>query len=480
MADVTFERFGGLNLVQDPQEAGAEQALSTLNAALERNGRVRTRDGYDEVYSASSTGKIRNMHPVSQGTVLAALDSHSVRVVDLAAGTSAANVALSSRTSSFASIGSGIYFTDGTSTQVRKFVAPATFSSPAGLSSYEGNYLAVQPLDDRLVIADANNTSKLWFSDPATPETIDTSNFLELTPGDGEAISGMEVFGTELFVFKHTKFFVFYGNSTDETGGVIFNYRMVDVGIGCNAVDLKMTATDETGVYFVASDGVYRTTGGAPVKVSGPIDPVFKGTNLPIPAPFSSVLSEPVDRFNHLAVATGRLWLMAVPSGHIQFVMNLQTGQWTVSDITAYCALDGALVADGVNSVDYWESTILGGSASTTASIYVASNAYSDDNGTPISWHHQSGFYDLGSQHSKRTRRSTLWGSGSPTVSVFTDHGTTDANAAAVTLGTSPAVARGWHTKAYRGVLFSHKLSGSGAVTVHRIGHVLADERASS
>jgi hypothetical protein len=281
----------------------------------------------------------------------------------------------------------------------------------------------------------------------------------------------MAVFGTELFVFKKTKFFVFYGNSTDATGGVVFNYRMVDTGVGCAAAGAKLTATHETGVYFVARDGVYVTTGGAPVKVSGAIDPMFSATNLPIPAPFSSVIAAPLASFTHLDIARGSLYMFGATAGLLAFytfVYDLVARRWMVFDWGVRSVLDGA-------DVDNQGSLVLG--LFPSGKIALSDTSDTSDAGAAISWHHQSGFYDLGSQHSKRTRQTVAWGSGSPTVSVFTDHGSTDANAAAVTLGTAPAVARGWHRKAYRGVLFSHKLSGSTAATVHRIGHTVADER---
>ena len=482
MTDVTFERFGGLNLVQDPQEAGAEQAISCLNVILDRNGRVRTRDGYDVVYDSNLAANPFGIHPVSytDDTVLVALAANKVRAVDLSAGTSSAEVNLGSTSSSFASAGSAVYFTDGTTTQVRKFSAGA-FSSPAGLASYEGNFLAVQPLDDRLVIADANNTSRLWFSDAATPETItysagppETGNFVELTPGDGEQITGMEVFGTDLYVFKQTKFFVFYGNSTDGTGGSVFNYRMVDTGVGCNGgQSLKLTATHETGVYFVGQNGVYRTVGGPPVKVSGVIDPVFTGMNLPIPVPFSSVLPAPLGSFYRLDAARGCLYLFGVRAASTtpyQFVMDLQTGVWTAHDLAAVSMLDGGLAANP-------GSIVLGVLAGTDGAVALHNDSFTDDDGAAISWHHQSGFYDLGTGNTKRIGPVHLWGSGTPTVSVFKDHGTADANAGSVTLGVSPAIERGQHSKTYQGRLFSHRLSGTGPAVINRLAIRLRGQR---
>ena len=479
MADVTFERFGGLNLVSDPQEAGAEQALSCLNVALDRNGRLRTRDGYDVIYDSATDGAITNLHPVNTDVVLAALGASAVHAVDLGTGSSLANAALSNATSSFASAGDGVYFTDGTTAQIRKYNGVA-FSSPAGLATYEANYLAVQPLEDRLVIADANNTSRLYFSNPDNPETItytagppETGDFVELTPGDGERITGMAVYGTELFVFKETKFFVFSGNSTDPTGGSVFNYRMVDTGVGClSSGGYKLAATHETGVYFLHETGVYRTTGGPAVRVSRAIDPVFRGNNTAIPSPFSSLVASPVSTWYQVTVAQDQLFVIGAS---VTFVLNLSSGEWTFYSWPVFSVLDGSLMADAAN---YEGTLILGGQAAADSDAFIAksSKAFTDDDGTAISWHHQSGFYDLGSQNSKRTRQTVLWGSGTATVGVFTDHGTSDANAAAVVM--FPGVVRGWHRKAYRGVLFSHKLSGSSAsTTVHRIGHTVADER---
>jgi hypothetical protein len=478
MNEAVFETFGSLDLNTDPEEAGPQQAISLSNVALDRMGRLRTRDGYDALYSAGAAlAQVVALHPVSAGKVLAAHNGGTVRVVDLTAGTSAANVAGANAPFSFASDGTGVYFTDGTTTQIRKFVAPATFSSPAGLAAYKGNYLAVQPLEDRLVVADATNTSKLWFSDAATPETITASNFVQLTPGDGQDITGMAVFGTDLYVFKKTKFFVFSGNGIDSTGGVIFNYRMVDTGVGCHVFSpsYKATAVHETGLYFVGSDGVYRTTGGAPVKVSQAISPAFDGADTPVPAPFSSVQASPWNAWQ-ITVARDKLYLTGVGL-NLTYVMDIMTGRWTVYSWGMSVVLDGDLIADSVTNAAYSGSAIAGGQQSGLDVIARHSSDFTTDDGTAIVWHWQSGFYDLGTPTSKRVGPLTLWGSGTVTASVFADYGTTDANAGSVTLGTSPVVARGRHLKTYRGRLFSHKVSGSGSAVVHQAALTVRDQR---
>lgn len=480
MRDVAFEQFGGLNLVQDPQEAGANQAISCLNVFLDRNGRVRSRDGLTTLYDSGVAASFTNMIPVSTDVILAALSSNAVHAIDLGSGTSLANASLAASTSSFAAAGTsgGIYFTDTTTTQVRRYQGGA-FSSPAGLAGYEGNFLAVQPIDDRLVIADANSTSKLWFSDVALPETINASNFVQLTPGDGESIQGMAVFANELYVFKETKFFVFYGNSVTASGNVVFNYRMVDTGIGATpaSFSLNIVATHETGVYFISSDGVYRTAGGPPEKISGIIDPVFAGNNLPIPDSFTSVTSNPFYDWYNIAIARDQLFASASNGdGNFQFMLELDSGVWTVQRWpSGICILDGSLLEDSAN---FRGSLLIGGFGSDIQGhIFKSNKSITTDDGTAISWHHQSGIYDLGSQKSKRIRDVELWGSGTPTVSILTDHATSDSEAGSVTLGASPVIARGWHSKSYSGVLISHRLSGTSAAAINRIILNVADER---
>jgi hypothetical protein len=51
----TVERFGALNLVDDPLEVGATGATEVVNVDFDRQGRVRTRDGYLNVVVLTGT-----------------------------------------------------------------------------------------------------------------------------------------------------------------------------------------------------------------------------------------------------------------------------------------------------------------------------------------------------------------------------------------------------------------------------------------
>jgi hypothetical protein len=99
------------------------------------------------------------------------------------------------------------------------------------------------------------------------------SDYVDVTPGDGEYVVNLTSYRDLVFAFKQTKFFVFYGNETSSTGTLVPNYRAVDAGVGCACPRGAVAAPE--GVYFLDRTGVYLTTGSTPRKVSGPLDPLF-------------------------------------------------------------------------------------------------------------------------------------------------------------------------------------------------------------
>lgn len=481
MSTVPFpvNRFGGLSLRADPEEVGAERALDVLNVTFAQDGRVAVRDGYTLLYSGASPV---NMARISTEQVFAVFGSNSVKDITLYNGTAVASNALSSPASSVAAAGTSgaLYFTDGTVAQIKKYLS-STFSSPAGLAALKGNFLAVQPLDDRLVVADSINTSRVIFSDPGTPETFtydtaptpDTGNYIDLTPGDGEAITGMAVFGTQLYVFKKTKFFVFYGNSTDTDGSPIFNYRMVDTGVGIpqGSGDYRvLTAVHRTGLYFVGPDGVYRTTGGDPVRISDAIGPAFKGSNLPIPATWT-LAPTPASTWLTLGIAADRLYLTPL-SIEGTYVLDLFTGEWSVFDWAIPSVLDGIKVAGGLDTAGYTGGAVIGAPAGT--GIALSNRAQTTDNGTAITWRYASGQYTLSDPgRATVTLESRAWGTGTVTLKVANDNAAFDTGSA-LTLGTSPATADAWQQIDREGTLWQHRLSGSGPATVNRLIHYVS------
>jgi hypothetical protein len=279
---VAVAQFAGLDLVSSPDEAAC---IDQLNVDLDVRGALRSRNGYDNFTGSELTNQPDSMaaHYESDGT-RQLLVGGGLRLDALnSSGTSIANAVPTGFPHTFARFGGPTaevtYISNGAD-QVRAWNGTA-FSTPGGLSGQTGYFVAITPTSNRLVVAResgataGNNPSSVNFSDAGAPETFTSTNFIDLDPGDGEVITGLQTWGNYLFVFKQTKFYVFYGEETDVTGEPIFNYRKVDTGIGCAASRSVRAGRD--GLYFLAPTGVYRTTGGAPELVSAAIDPLFNG-----------------------------------------------------------------------------------------------------------------------------------------------------------------------------------------------------------
>jgi hypothetical protein len=114
------------------------------------------------------------------------------------------------------------------------------------------------------------------FSDAGAPETYSANNYVHLIPGDGEEIIGVCTFGNQLFVFKESKIFVFYGTATDSTGNPVFNYRTVVVGLYWRLHDYitgNWLRPSPDGVYFARQvTASTRRMAGHPVKVTSAVE----------------------------------------------------------------------------------------------------------------------------------------------------------------------------------------------------------------
>lgn len=209
-----------------------------------------------------------------------------------------------------------------------------------------GRYVAVTPWDNRLVNArfqnavQGDNVSSVNFSEAGDPFTFSTTWFEDVTPGDGEPITGMAVWRNYLFVFKRTKFFRFYGTTIDSEGAPTFEYTPIDTGIGCVAE--KGIAVMDDGVYFVAANGIYKTNGGEPVEVSRPIQPAFSGS---VPIYFTGGKTAPssLQDSGLYDIGRGLLLFSASMEGSTlrtgTFVLNTNTGAWTYWGIGVNAAL---------------------------------------------------------------------------------------------------------------------------------------------
>lgn len=496
-----IQQFGTLNVYDDPQEVGPENAIDLLNIDLDQRGRLRSRDGLAQYDTSGTLPAIptRVFPDYSQGTP---------KLLFLSLDATAGNLSLdriSGTGTTFANIGAwdtntgaGIpsptgYATLGTPTTTTIFFSTFNTSSPVTLRKYDGAvlaasvgkpaYVGVTPWDNRLVQAwfgaaadsptGANGSaSTVVFSDPGAPETYGANNYLYLNPGDGEDISGIATFNNLLIISKSTNLFIFYGVSTAGTGTPIFNYRRLTMPARISNLNARddpqwnALITGDDGVYFVTNRGLFRTQGGPPELVSRAVTPIFEQTA------DDSVAWDGTSTPS-LNIAKQRIYFRytTIASTVRTLVYDIRHDFWTLWE---FPAAPGNIVGYATKSGKP-ESTFF---TVNSTHVYKLTKGQTTDYGTDITTRYQSGFYELSPGNKATTRWTKLWGSGSPTFDIYTDHATSDplTRGGTVTLGTAPVVDSTTHNKSYKGELFSHKLSStSGAWSVNRIQHDIAE-----
>jgi hypothetical protein len=470
-------RFAGLDLASSPDEAGC---IDMLNVDLDVRGALRSRDGFNNFTTSELTNQpdsLFGFHVLGTGKRLLVGNGNRVDALDLSAASVANTTAPTVSPHFFTRFGGptqeAVYFANGTD-QVRRFVID-TFSSPGGLSGQTGKFVAVTPTSNRLVVAresgttGGNNPASVNFSDAGAPETFTSTNWVDLDPGDGEAIMALTTWGNYLFAFKQTKFYIFYGETVDVTGEPVFNYRKIDTGIGLVASQGVVAARD--GVYFVSRTGVYRTTGGTPELVSRAIGPLFagelssfyQGDEIAQLYLANAAMTWHNERI-YLSVTTG-----ASTTNDRMLVFDPRYDEWLVWNIPAAAlttfrnSLEGPRLVmarpSGLNYVDEWQGYPL--------------PAWPDDDGTAITSRYRTGFSDFGAPGAEKDIDSTrLWGTGTVAVQGSKEFGDLD-TATNVTLGTSPTIDKGLHNKQKTGELISYQFGGTSAWRLHRYAHYL-------
>lgn len=472
------ESFGGYNPTIDSTELGWAGAESVLNVEIEP-GYVRTRHGSTLLGTAamlSDDAYVLSPTSYSGTGYLLALCSNTTnrvyldRVAQDGTVTAVGNWATSSLFTSVAHIGTpsaSLSFIASWSATLRKYTG-AALSTSVGAPIF----VCVTPVSNRLVQAGFSaaadsptgtngSQSTVFFSDAGAPETFSSNNFVDLHPGDGEVITGVVAWRDLTFVFKSTKTFVFYGESTDTTGRPVFNYRSVH----CQPVHnttytaTPIAAAGKNGVYLLCNDGLYVSSGGEFRKVSTQIDAVF------------DAMTESATVYG-VSAAAGLVFVSVVDSSvNSVYVLDEASGIWTV---WRFAATVFTPFVEWPAIQPYGRSVFYGSGES----VMYTDPASTSDNGTAIAAHYQSGWFPPGGPGVEATVRQTeLVGTGSPLFAWARDFGAFD-TATAVTLGTSPAVARGLHRVAKRGENLAFKISStSGAWAVRRVVPMLRDAR---
>lgn len=462
----TISRFGGLNTIADPQEVGAEAAVSLLNVDTDLRGGIRARDGYSNHTSGAAANPYRSLFFSPSGHLIGVRAGSGEDVMEaIASDGSVADSEASGAPGGFPALTS--FANVGTPTDTFTYIAAAGF--PA-VKTWNGTAFANASFSGAGVTPAGASKLASWkerlvhelvgqvnFSDAGDSTSFGANNFVFPDPGDGETSTGFLTWGDLLFLFRQTKMYVFYGVATDGDGQPIFNYRREVYG-DLGSLMGRVVAPD--GIYTLTTKGLYRTTGGPMVLVSEQPRGMFSSLLAKtIPSGYSLLPSGALqNRVYFSACAAGGSTLNRT------LVFDTVTNDWLLWDIAAQSLSTSRYTGAG--------SFLVFGV--TSGHIAKLDPTVTADAGSAIAWNYTSGLYDLGEPaRVKVTLESTLWGTGTVTLQVANDHGSVDTGSA-ITLGTSPAVAQGWQQIDREGTLWQHRLSGASAGAVHRLSHLVS------
>lgn len=468
---VTIESFQGLDLLRDPKEVGAGAGAALQDLSLDVPGQISTRDGYATMATTSDPAPQR-VHVYDTSTTRQVLVSGTKLEAFTAAGVSIAAVAAAGP-HAFANFGTPgnttTYAVAAGDANLRKWNGAAW--STVGGAPANATSITVDTDSNRLVLAGHGSGHRVQWSDAGAPETFTATSIVDLTPGDGETIVGACCWQGLVFVFKRSKFFVFTGESLHTDGTPEFNYRTVNgVGAlpGAAGVNTGAVVSTPHGVYFLAADGIYLTTGGPPQLISKKLRGVFS-----LRAGATALMAGGV-----LTWCYGRL-IAALTTflGPAVYVWYRETDSWSQWSVMTGKS-GGGFAADSGAGRPTPSCYFVNGSDTTLfmmgPSWSTDNSAFASDNGSAIAWNYTSGYYAPAGDKRIKLRGSSVWGSGTVTLQMLA-LGARSADVAdpggAITLGVSPTVAEGKRRRSCRGVLFAHKLSGTGPATVSRLTH---------
>lgn len=492
MAYQSFPYMGfgrGLNLRDKPDAVDPAECIDAMNVTFTERGAIETRRGYDKIVDAAvlNIGSFETSAGVKR---ILTTKSSRLRAYSTAGSEIADSGALTAATASFSFARFGtpsaerIYASNGT--DVRHFNG-TTFTNPNSSSVVvpKGETLVVQAADNRLVstgflgttdgpAAATTNPSYVWFSNPGDPATWDANDYVQLTPGDGEKVMGAIAWRELVFVFKQTKFFVFYGNSVAGDGTAIFNYRPVEGGVGL-ASRFGIAATPN-GVYFVGDDGLYVTTGSSAEKVSNQVEPIWGGdySDYYQGGAISTIANTALtslDSVLYMAFTTS--------GGQRVLVHDTEAGWFSLYNFPAK-------FIHGFDGSVWFGNTAL----------YEHKRSYTDDDGATITARWRSGWLDFGSPDIKALRASKLWGLGQTSVGISTDFEASPGTGVPILFSNAAAQPQ-WNISTWsgttwaaevelvpkqrrvaeRGTTFSFTIAGNAPWALHRATHQIRQVR---
>ena len=233
------------------------------------------------------------------------------------------------------------------------------------------------------------NPSRLWYSSiPDTSGNIvwtgDDSSYIDISPGDGEDITGIKRFARALYVFKKNFIYRVYSIHETEPDPQIF--------VGTYSQESIELAKD--GMYWHHPSGIYRLRRGEvqPVEISKPVDDIIKNISRTY---YDNVSSWHDD--DHVYFSVGDVTLDdGTTINNCVLRYTISTEVWTVYSYAMEFRV-GNSYDDG--------NTIVQIVGDTDGKVYTF-NSGNDDNGTDISYRLELGPYTFtGAESETKTIR---------------------------------------------------------------------------
>jgi hypothetical protein len=427
---------GGLNLRDQPDVVDGRQALDCLNVTFTERGGVASRGGYEAFTEQTGTARYDSLgayfssagarHVVAgAGSQLDAINASGALVASVATGASPHYFAR------FGGPTAELLFCANGTDQLRQYNGSA-FSTPGWTGTAPtGTFVAVSSWgDNRLMNARrsgstaGDNPSTVRFANVGVPTTWTANDYVDLRPGDGEAITAMVAWQDGVYVFKESAIFRFYGADTDEGGDTQFSYSTLDTGIGCSAPGAVCAARD--GVYFFNNRGIYRVRGAAaPELVSELLDPLFYG---PEPHFYQGGVLNDAQKAKVRLTAHREQVYVALPTGSSSvndrvLYFDPRYEWWSLWDLPA-----AALLAFPVGD----EPELLFAYATGANHIGRQGEDFTTDGGVTITSRWQGGWTDFGADVKKLVRLAQVWGRGKVSLALAPDFDVESATAGTV------------------------------------------------
>lgn len=159
--------------------------------------------------------------------------------------------------------------------QAIQYVDKVYFSTFSGVYVYDGVTVSlivgspssqfITVFRDRLFVTGATMASRLYFSDSLDPTTWTGTNFIDVSAGDGDELSGLYPLHDKLLIFKNKSIWSLYVQGSPIAWIMRLSIQNVGAFSGDTIVEI------ENIIYFVSYNGVYRTDGTDFICISDPI-----------------------------------------------------------------------------------------------------------------------------------------------------------------------------------------------------------------